>query len=367
MRLVHFNADAGGRMAPCPFTIDQLEDLFDDVARACPTLPLDVALHQRRADMLDHYHRGERARLDAIASTTGRQTDAGSLAGPQDLEHRYAQVITERHKRPTWLGLARRNSEVDVGAETHRQDILKVGGEVAVYRPEMSAAEIPTIDAEMESVKFGTAIYVTSWKGSIFEEMSLRYAGRMINKATIARGVMERFHNQRIVYGLPDDKVYGILNYPYCPRATSGLTLDSNTSFDAALAELDKWAVWAQEQTGQAFEPDTLALGLKLYNYFNRKLHSQNPNVTVLGRFLENNDQITRVVAANELDEGSSSYGFFYEDSSEGLEDVVPAGLTILPAEVSAFGNRTYMFMKHGGVVERVPAANLIVEFTRSF
>jgi hypothetical protein len=210
-------------------------------------------------------------------------------------------------------------------------------------------------------------ILVTSWHASIFENFALEYAGRMVDKARIARGVMDRKANDLFWNGSEADNLYGILTLPWLPKVVSGVTLQPDGTFGTMLAELNRLASYAAQQSGGAYQPNAVAMGIRLHNILTQTRHAQDPSLTLMKAFLESNPHITSAEAAQDLDSSATAAKMlFYEKSREGMSVVLPAPFTILPAETRAFGNRTYAFMKLGGAVSRVPASALLVSFTIS-
>lgn len=359
--LYHFDADRGGAPLHGLLQRYQLDALVQEALTRYPQSNPNtdaLALHQWRADALD--------RALSASLPAGARADAAGLPSARDLEHRYAEVVTERFRPMSAFELFTVDTSVPIGAETHTLEIQTEYGKAAIYRPGSTQdSDIPTVDVGGNEVSFKTAYIVTSWNGSIFENFSLQFANRMVDRARVARRIIEATMNDLFWNGSEADNLYGVLTFPWLPKAVSGVTFQASGTFSTMLNELNRLAQYAKETSGGAFKPSALAVGIRLMSILKNTRHAQDPSLTLLKAFQDSNPEITSIREAHELDTSTTAAKMlFYENSRDSMALVMPAPFTILPTESRAFGNRTYVFAKIGGAVSRYPSACLLVSTT---
>ena len=325
-----------------------------------PNVPRADAMNEWRRDSNQEY-------FEELARKNGVRTDALGPAGgmhmPRQLEHIHARVLEEKHRTPNGLTQFAVSSEVPVGARTHTVRRFLEDGEAAVYR---RGHNIPRVGLGQVEEEFPVRHYVTSFASNHFESLSSGFANTSEEerKMRTARKVLERFWNEKIWNGDDDHGIYGIKNYPYLARKVAAFALNSSSTPDQILGELNDAANYPQETSGSVFAPNRMVTSERGRNYLmNTRIGSVN-DTTIGEFFVKNNEFINAIESAHEMKDfgGTGVDGIlFYNDDADGISNELVQGITPMPAQIFGFESVTYVYMSHGGVIMRDSGNNILL------
>lgn len=304
-------------------------------------------------------------RLDSVSPGNG-------LLLARDVEYAYQQVLRTKYAPLSALSLFPTDSRVPPGALVYKLKRVTHQGEARYHRG--NNADIPRSGASAEEQLRPVRHIVSSIALDMFEQQSASFAGVNLRgelQEGCARAIQE-FLNTKTWNGDNELDVYGVLNYPYCPKVSSAVSIDSTTS-DAMdiLEELHRLASLASELSDNTFMPNTIVMPVRQANYIAQtKLSSSDLSETIETSFLKESKFITSIKVAPEL-AGAGPSGedvmFLYRANDQNsVANVVPQGFTMLPVQQQNFNMTIPCYMSHGGVLMRDPLNNAVI-YTPAF
>ncbi len=290
----------------------------------------------------------EPARADAVSSQGGYHTR-------EQLTHVYAEVLRETVPENNAMRLFPIDRSVAPGAQFHKVSRIYSTGDAAVYRAGM---DVPRVGVQQRTELFPVRHYVTSFATNFFERQAANFASTplLTELLTACREVLADFINLMTWFGSEPDGIFGVLTYPWLPKMISGQTFDG-TSPEDELAELNFIANFPFVQHRAVVTPNRIATSPRLRTHL-AQTYIAASDQTVLQRFLRNQPEITAIEIAHEL-QGAGPAGadaiLVWRDGRRGIQNVIPQGFSVLPAQQQGFEQATYAYMSHGGVILRDP------------
>lgn len=324
-----------------------------------------IAAHAALNDQqrLDHMQHHITANLSPARRNDSQNANLGfNLA--RDLEYTFGQVTEERYAPHNAFRLFRVNSEIPAGAKyatirrKYQQGTAQVfgGGEVEA-----------NVKVTQDEETFHVRHYVTGFEYDLFEAQSSQYAGtgHTASHMRAAREVLMEFANWKIWLGDPQNKIYGVANYPWLQKAVSALTYDSTSAPDQIIKDLNKWAKASYLRTKTVYKPNRVAVSPWIREYLMETPRSTTTDTTI-GEFWCNTNSrgIKSIDEAWELDElAPEGYGamLFWNDSAMGLENMMVNPFSIIPLQLTGFAYKQYGYMSHAGIKMVEVAGNVLV------
>lgn len=336
--------------------------------------PRDVkTAHERRLDANTRTIKGGLEQLAAM-SPNGFRTDSNDLTSrafhfARELEHIYQDLLRDEYAPNSALRLFSIDSSVPAGANTHTVRRIQHEGEARYYRA--NASDRGSTGARKVEKEFPIHPIVTSIKLNFFEQMASGFANSNLRSELefAAKTVIEDFLNDKTWTGDEDQGAVGILNYPWIPK-TFGLQVFSDaTAADTILSEMHRLANNASEVSKTVYAPNRMTMGVKLKNYLSTRKRSATTDQTIMQAFLQDNDYISTVEVAPELDgagpNGEDIMLFDRAQDRGSIANVIPQGFAMLPIQQTGFDFEIPCYMIHGGVIMRRPLNNLIAYIQR--
>lgn len=331
------------------------------------------ALAQFRADGVKapslYYLQELGTRVDSLVAeiSKGRGDAVGGIGPNQgfhlktELEHIYREVLRETPTPNNALTMIPIDRSVPPGATGHRVQRFYSAGEAAVYR---AGVEIPRVNLARQTELFPVRHYVTSFVINLFERLSAGFANsNMIAELfRTARDVINEFLNLATWFGLENEGIYGVLSYPWLPKALSPITWDGATPL-AELAELNRLVNYPRITHKATVAPDTVITSPRLRSHLHQTPMSADNSKTIAEVFLANQPLISAIDEAWELqDTGPSDTDaiLIWKKDRRGFQNVIPQGFAALPAQTVGFDDTTFAYMSHGGVILRDPIGALL-------
>lgn len=315
--------------------------------------PTDV-----RGDAIDLWQRHVDGQvIDAARQVRGDALGAGAGGFPRDFEAVRRRVWEEKLRPLNGMRLFQQTRDVPLGARTHTARRVVGSGEAEIYR---GGSYTPKSQATWLEEQFGVVYVVSSVGVNFFEALSNDFAGRnqYQRELMMARRAVEERLNRVIWNGVPDAKVYGVLDYPHLAKMHVG-ALNGGTG-DAAVALLNDLANEAYLQSGSTFFSNRMVFAPALHRYVTqtRLSTTSGTDTTIAKFFLEGQDPATgirQIDIAQEL-AGIGPNGedgiFCYRDDAEATEHVMIQAPTTLPVfQASPLDQTTVMFAATGGMV----------------
>jgi hypothetical protein len=336
---------------------------------------IDLALHQRaqggqdiapQAAMHLHRQRQDSVNMPRYLEAKGMRRDAATAGGnafPRQLEHVYARLLEEKVPVPNGLSKFRIDQSVPPGARTHTVRRVMYDGQVRVHRG--TNEDVPRSGWSQKEQQFPVRHYVTSIATNVFELLSSNYAnlGDVERKMRSARRAMDAFINRMTWFGSKADDIYGVLTYPWLPKKIVATAFVAGADPDDVLAELNALVNYPTERSKSVFAPNRLVVSPRIRNFLMNTRIGTVSEMTIGKFFLENNEHISQIESAWEL-EACGPNGedgiLVYNDSEDGVANVIPQGLTPLPQQSFGFDNITFMYASHGGVIMRDVGNNIL-------
>lgn len=329
-------------------------------------LHLDSATKGLMAQRLDAKGFAERRfqmnakRLDSVIPGAG-------LHLAREVEFAYQEVLRTKYAPLSALSLFPTDGRVPPGALTYKMKRLSHTGDARYHRG--NNADMPRSGVSSEEQIRPVRHIVTSVALDFFEEQTSQFAGTNLRgelRDAAARSVQE-FLNTKTWFGDNDLDVYGVLNYPYVPRADSTISISSATADPMdILEELNRLAALASEVSSGVFMPNTMVMPIRQHNYISQtRLSSSDLSKTIKQAFLEQQLFITDIKTAPELsgagDGGEDVLVLYRANDQNSIANVIPQGFTMLPVQQDGFNLSIPCYMSHGGVRMVEPLSNLIV------
>lgn len=345
--------------------------LFDDNNQISGWI--DSALRNRTDSnprtALDAYRRDSIGRAyGAAIADSGRRADAFGGDGfhfARELEHVYGQVLEEKKPVLNAMALFPMDRSVPVGARTHTVRRESIEGEAVIYKAG-SGDDTPTVSVSRAEEEFPVRHIVTGFEINMFDEQSSQFAntGLFGRKLAATRKVIERKLNDLYWNGDAASGLRGILDYPWLAKMVSALTYDGSSTATQYLDDLSSAANFAAENSSDVFFPNVLATTSRIKNQLQKMNMGNGTDSSVLEYFLKNQNYVTRVVVANEL-QGVGPNGedglLFYRDDSDSVSNSLIVPYQAMPAERRGFSQRFIAWATTGGTIMRDVGNNLLL------
>jgi hypothetical protein len=302
-----------------------------------------------------HYeHRFDKLAKPAGAAGDGKRADADGVNFARDLDFIRRTVIEEKYAVPNGMRLFRPLTDVPVGARSHWVRRGHEQGEAGIYRAGMA---IPRATVSSDEEEFPVRHIVDAFDIDMFEQNSSNFAGSNVlgRKSRAARNLIVQRQNRLIWYGSDIHGLYGVLNYPWLPKAVSAVPYDGSAAADDVIADLNKWADYPSNSSNAVFSPTRMVTSPRVRNYLMSTPRSATTDTSIGKWFLANNNpDITQIDSAWELQgtgPGGTDVILFYRDDTESLAYVPVGGMSMLPVQREGFTDTVYMYQSFGGVV----------------
>ena len=282
------------------------------------------------------------------------------------LEGEFGQALKEEHAPLTALASFPIYTRIAPTETEYRVYRKKHYGSVRYHRD--SNIEIPTVSTMQESDLRPVKHAITSIPLNEFDQRAASFAAESLRAelTEAAMEAMDQFINEKTFLGDSQNNVYGIVNYPWLPKATSSVPLESTTAPESMYNELHRLANLSAEKSFNRNSPNTMGMPLKQYHALTQTLYSVDSGKSVMEMFLEKNPHISSIVIMDEL-RGLGPMGedciFMYRANDvNSVAIVIPQAPTMLPMkEVGLFDYVIPVYMSHGGVIMRNVLNNLLV------
>lgn len=316
-----------------------------------------LAAHRERHGRLP---RGLQERWDSFREQHRDALPAGVTAFPRELEWVRARELVEVRKPLNSKRLFVADTSVPLGARTHTWRRRVGSGEAVVTKGDTeNYGHASTGRIEQQ---FPIIYVLCSVRQTYFEMLSSEYAGlnQYAEDLREARRVVEEKVNSINWSGHTPTGVWGVLNHPSLMKKVLGVTFGGASptapaTLRASLASLvDAPAIYS----GEAMQPDTLAVSPKIYRHISQTQHASGTDTTILEYFLKGQDEnngIKTVTKAQEL-AGVGPNGedglFAYRNEQDACHRVEVSDTMSMPAyQASALSWTTIVFSAIGGVL----------------
>lgn len=314
-----------------------------------------------------------RVRFDQRWDSAGFNQSAGYHFARQ-LEYIHEQVLDEKFAVPTAFELFGMDTSVPAGARTHTRRRSYAHGQAQWYRG--PGTEIPHVGSTQREESFNIAHAVAGYGFDIFEEQSATFAqsGKIQKDAAIARDViMEKLN--RAYWGLDGTQMglYGVLNYPWMPKksvATAFTSASAIANPDTVLSELHDIVNYPMQVSKGTFAPTELAMSQRVHDVLSNTRMGSGSDRTILEAFLSASAHIrdrSQIHIAWELEDanGTGVDGILaYRKDAQGIQLVMPQGVTQLPAQVNGLSTQIFSYASCGGVEMTEPLNQLLAFVT---
>lgn len=298
-------------------------------------------------------------RFDSVAPGNG-------LHLAREVEFAYQEVLKEKYSPLSALTLFPTDSRVAPGALTYKIKRVSHQGQAKYHRG--NSNDIPRVGASMDEEIRPVRHIVSMISLDFFEQQTSNFAGTNLRgelRDSAVRAIQE-FLNTKTWHGSSEMDVYGVLNYPYVPKAASTVTIGSGSNAEDILEELHRLASLASEISDTTFMPNTLVLPVRQHNYIAQtKLSTTDLSETIKSSFLKDGIYIDSIVTAPELagagPNGEDVMLFYRRNDQNSITNVIPQGFTMLPVQEQNFNLSIPVYMSHGGVRMVDPLNNLVV------
>lgn len=311
------------------------------------------------------------ARADAAALREDAFDPGMGMFNPQDLTHRFRNVMEERHQPLVSQVVFPVNTEVPPGALGYTQYRAYSTGEAVVYRGG-SGADIPEVGIGQASFTHPCVYLVSKASINWLENLRGNMAGlnTQERKMRAARLVIDQLEDNWTFNGSTEHGLFGLLNHPYVDTALSDVAYtDASTAADIA-SDFGYWANYASNVSGSAYKPNTLLIAPKLLTALSNRQYGTTAggaSGNVMDWLLKANKHITKVEECPKLNDagGSGIHAMAFVRSGgpadTSCEIIKPMMPTLLPPEARALVTELFLVSGFGGLNQREAGDNLIV------
>ncbi len=325
---------------------------------------IDAAIDD--GDPLLGYRLDHTARRFAAAGGGVKRNDADGVHFARELEYVRAQELATKYPVQNAFRLFPTRGDIPLGARTFTIRRGSETGAAAVYR---QGARVPLVNVTRDEETRPIRYVAVAWSENYFDALASNYAGTNVRgrKIAAATNAINNKLNELAWYGSVEHKIRGILDFPYLDKAVSAVAFDGSATPDAVIAELNRWAHRAHNNSSQVFMSDSLALSPRVHAYLASTPRSSTSDTSILKWWLDNNGMIRRVVMAHELQaagpSGTDACLFFRSDASSVAIELV-GGVSMLPIQRDQFDDVQIMFQGFGGVSMEDAGNNVLVFVT---
>jgi len=323
--------------------------------------------HRVSVDALGHH-------FDQMGAALSLRRDAFNaglgLFEPPDLTARFSRILEERMPPLTSREAFRANTEAPPGSLFTEQSRVQSTGEAVILKG--GVRDVPAVAIgqarDRRPIVYMAAKFEINW----LEQLSINAYGAGLNvtdrKLRTTRRVIMELQNRLAWEGSDEHDIWGVLNHPYLDKIISATVFENASDPDDVVKALIDYANYAEEQSGSTFQPNTMVIAPKVFNFIASRRFGSGSDQTILEHFKKACPHITRIVKARELnDAGPASYsGIFFcrsgsgpADSSCELIDVLSP--TLLPPQVAGLATCSYMLAGCGGLNQHEVGDNLLV------
>jgi len=310
-------------------------------------------------------------RADAQAIRGDAAFSAGmGMMNPRDLTHRFRTVLEERHQPRQSLEVFPVNTEVPPGALSYEQYRAYSTGEAVVYRGG-SGADITEVGIGQASFNHPVVYLVAKASINWLENLSANMVGlnTQERKMRAARLAIEQLEDEWVWKGAQAHGLYGLLNHPYVDTALGTVPYsETTTDADDIAADFGTWANYADNESGGAYQPDTLLIAPKLANYLRNRKYDTNAAKSLLDWMLGANPHIKSVKTVAKLNDagGAGIHAMAFVRGGAGAADssceiVKPLTPTLLTPDQRSLVTEMFLVSGFGGLNQREVGDNLVV------
>lgn len=306
-----------------------------------------------------------------LRADSGVSVGLGGAVNPSDLTHKMRRVLEEKKPPLQAMQSMTVNSEVPPGAASYRATRSYTAGQAVAYRGQ-SAQSIAEVSIGGASVEANVVAFITRVNVGWLENLRAGFAGIDVEarKMRGARRALDEVIDRTAWLGDTNLDLFGCYNHPYMDMEVSDVDIGGagTGTPDEISVKLSELSHYASEASNGAFEPNTLLIAPKLYNYIANKRFADGSQGTVLSHFREAHPHIKRIVPIHRFNDigGSAVHGMLFMRSRDELGDssielVVPMGQTVLPPQVGSLATDMFIVTMFGGVLQNSAGDNLFV------
>lgn len=299
----------------------------------------------------------QKRRIRANAAHFDAQGFSDGFHLARQLEHVYQEALREEFPPQNALELFEVDNSVSPGARSHTVRRIEQQGEARVYRG--NSRDTPRVGVTQDEQEFPVRHYVTSFEIDIFEQLASDYANSNLEQEfrEAAGEVLMEFWNEKTWFGDEENSIYGVFNYPWTPKMFFPVKASPSADADEFLFHLDKAAAFAHEESKTVYSPDFAVTSPRVHRYMSRtRLPGYDDGTKIIEDFLDGHDQIDDIEQAHECSgagPGGTDILFFFRRTRRSVANVLVQSPQPLPVQREQFSEVVYLYMSHGGIIER--------------
>lgn len=302
-------------------------------------------------------------------------TVGGSILARQ-IEAQWATPLEMPKPKLQGLELFAVNTDAPPGSENIRITRFLDRGQAAIF----NGGQIPVPPTAFRQVSTHVPFryLVSGAKWSIFDQLSWNLArlNGVARQLATARLAIEQLHDQIIWTGAEDHQIYGIINYPWLSRRTVLTPFSATADVDVMVREIVSLFTSPSETSNNAYQPDRIMMGSKLWNFLaSKRLGTYNDSslldylqkqikVIADGQGIE--VKFYSIPRLNDI-KGTGVHGVFVCSSDrEAVSVLVSQPTTMMPLQTTGFDMQQVCYKAVGGVTMPNVGANLMGYVTLS-
>lgn len=316
-------------------------------------------LHKRSMDALKRY-------FDSVKREILRRNDDFSPGlgtfQPRQLTQQMRRALEEKRPPLNYRVAYDVNTELRPGVRFYEQYRSYRTGEATVYRGGR-AEDVQEIQISNAFFTAPVVYLISKYSVDWLERMGAQFAGlnTEANKARGAIRAIEELQNRLTYQGDKDLGIFGALNHPYVDQIDSALDWGASATTARDISDaLHQWANYAEEESGSTFQPDTMQIAPKLYNFIANYKFGAGDMDTILVQFQKANPHITRILKVREFNDAGpgGSHVIKFHRRGQGAADrsaelIQVMGPTMLTPHQHPLVNTLYMVSGFGGLNQR--------------
>lgn len=319
----------------------------------------------------ENIQRNARLIQDAL-SARGYHSDSVSkgLFLARELEHIQQQVLRTPRPEMSALDLFDLDTSVRPGAE--RFTVRRVEGTGrAEYFDGAGSNNMPASNVFREEESWPLHHIAAGYQWSLFDSLSADFAGFSLidelRDATVY--AINEFINSKAWTGDVNRQALGVLNQPYVPKATFGLTIGDSADPEDIAQEVLRLARYASARTEGVFKPNRVITSIRLADYLSERELGQFKTASIKERILDKSNYLQDIIGVPELagagPGGTDVMLFDYgPDRRKGFSNVLAQTPTFLPVQQVGLKFMVPCYATYGGVKTEQPLNSLIAYCT---
>lgn len=332
----------------------------------------DVVRSQHRRDAesaaRESIQRNAKTISDALfASRRMNQTDSVSkgLYLARELEHVMQEVLRTPRPEMSALNLFDLDTSVPPGAERFTVRRIENTGRANYY--DGAGSNIPAANVFREEESWPLHPIVSGYQWSLFDNLSAEFAGFALEQE-LRDGTLyaiDEFINSKAWTGDVQRQALGVLNQPYVPKTTFGLTLGDAADGEDIAQEILRQARFASARTEGVFKPNRIITSIRIADYLAERELGQFKTASITERVLDKSNYVKEIIGVPELagaGPGGTDVMLFDHgpDRRKGFSNVMAQTPTFLPVQQVGMKFTVPCYAIYGGVKTEQPLNSLI-------